>query len=116
MSIETADILDEAANVIERNGFYQGSFCNDGPKANTKVAADWACCTYGAINIAANGTHPRRISDGGEAAYKVLVKHLGISDNVGDTVADWSDDPDRTAEQVIAALRGAGQAERERAA
>jgi len=30
-------------------------------------------------------------------------------------VADWNDDEDRTADEVLAALRGAAQAERERA-
>jgi hypothetical protein len=115
MSIETADILDEAASVIERNGLHKGSFCNDGPGAKTKIPRDWACCPYGAINIAANGERPWQASDGGEAAYKALVKHLGISDGHGDTVADWSDHPDRTAEQVITALRSAAQAEREAA-
>jgi hypothetical protein len=116
MSTVTADILDRAADIIERNGLHKGSFCDDGPGAKAKIPQGWACCSYGAINIAANGERPWQASDGGEAAYRALVKHLGISDGHNDTVADWSDHPDRTVAEVIAALRGAAQVERERAA
>ena len=111
MSAETAAILDEAANVIRRNGLHQGSFCDDGPLRKTDDPLDFACCTY----LAANHEHPRRTSDRSEAAYGALVRHLGISDELGNTVADWNDAPDRTAEQVIAALEAAARAEREAA-
>jgi len=114
MSAETAAILDKAADVIERNGWYQGSYFNE---VAGRAPADCPVCTYGAIHIAAFG-EPTPVleteeSAMGEAnrAVNVLRKYLGIT-SVG---AVWNDASDRTAEQVITALRGAAQAERERA-
>lgn len=112
MSAETAAILDRAADVIERNGLHKGSFCAMGPDL-PKLLSNRACCARGAINFAANGENPQQTSDAGELAHDALCRHLGISGNVDQSVADWNDAPDRTAEQVIAALRGAARAERE---
>lgn len=108
MSAETAAILDEAANVIRRNGLHKGSFYDKGSSA-----PNWSCCTYGAINIASGGNSPQATNDAGKLAYAALTKFLGLSDGIGDCIADWSDHPDRTAEQVIAALEAAARAERE---
>lgn len=113
MSAETAAVLDEAANVIRRNGLHKGSFCDDGPTRNGNDPLKWACCTYGAINVASSGGHPRVTSDRGERAYYAVAKHLGLSDAVGNTLGDWNDVPERTVEEVLAALEGAARAERE---
>ena len=67
------------------------------------------------LNIASGADHPRLTSDQGEKAYEALARHLRLSYGCGhgNPVADWNDAEDRTAEQVIAALRSAAQAERE---
>lgn len=112
MSARTAAVLDEAANIIERNGLHKGSF---GANHGRNIGREQPCCAYGAINLAAGGDSPRRWSLTGEAAYDAVTRHLGLSDGPGDCLADWSDHPGRTAGEVVAALRGAARAEREAA-
>jgi len=114
MSAETAAILDRAADVIERNGLHKGSFCVMGQDL-PKALRNRACCARGAINLAANGSNPHSLSTIGEEAHTALCTYLDINGNVDQSVADWNDDEERTAADVIAALRGAAQAERERA-
>lgn len=107
MSIETAAILDEAANVIERNGWTQGFYYDlsvDLPPAECPV------CPLGAIGLAMGATNPKTDRAFGSPAEVALEQYLDIV-----TVADWNDDPERTVTEVIAALRGAARAEREAA-
>lgn len=108
MNTETADILDEAANVIERNGHCKGFYYDlsvDLPPAECPV------CPLGAINLAMGNPNPKTDRVFGSPAEVAMERYLDAA-----SVADWNDDPDRTAEQVIAALRGAARAEREHAA
>jgi len=115
MSAETAAILDKAADVIERNGLHKGTYAS-GALVGGGAFTDKCCCARGAINMAANGNNPWETSEASELAHDALCTYLGISGNVDQSVADWNDNEYRTAEQVITALRGAAQAERERAA
>lgn len=114
MSIETADVLDRAADIIERNGWWRKSYYDFGA-VGSKPKCELACCARGAINLAANGRTPDRLSNLGEDALHALERYLGISGEHPDSVADWNDEPGRTVEEVIAALRGAAKAEREAA-
>lgn len=107
-----ADILDSAADIIERNGWWQGYYYDLGTDLPKR---ERPCCARGAINLAANGRTPDRLSDVGQDALGVLERFLGISGDHPNSVADWNDDAGRTAEQVVAALRSAAAAERERA-
>lgn len=112
VSTQVADVLDEAANIIRRNGHHKGSFCDPNAKAPHR---DRACCAYGAVNLAANQRTPQKLSDIGDLAHDALCAHIGISGMEGDSLADWNDAAERTAAEVIAALEGAAAAERERA-
>jgi hypothetical protein len=110
MSIETADILDEAANVIERNGHHKGDYLDE---VEGKTPAGCPVDIYGAINVASFGQPVLTEDfDPGLAfpARRVMRKHLNTT-----ALGAWNDAPDRTAEQVITALRDAAQAEREAA-
>jgi hypothetical protein len=113
MSIETADILDEAANVIERNGHHKGDYYTD---EGGRAPAACPVCTYGAIHVAAFGEPVPTLdtidADGDAAteAIRSLRRHLNTT-----ALGAWNDAPDRTAEQVITTLRSAAQAEREAA-
>jgi len=118
MSVETAAILDEAANVIRRNGLHKGAMFTP---AGRKKVEDCPVCTWGALAIAVCGTPD--LPTNGELrkvmpVAQALAKHLGLG-TAGDdalwTIPDWNDNPDRTAEQVIAALESAARAEREAA-
>jgi hypothetical protein len=114
MSAETAAILDEAANVIRRNGLQKGSMY---APSGLKPASQCPVCTYGALAIAVCGTpllDTNRELRQLKAAADALTSFLGFDTAFTEwAVPDWNDKPDRTAEQVIAALEGAARAERE---
>jgi len=113
MSAETAAILDKAADVIERNGLHKEWYYDEDsgkPPAESPVDA------YGAINVATIGqpigpTGSHDITPSAHDARQALRRFV----NAAVSISVWNDSPDRTAEQVIGALRGAAQAERERA-
>lgn len=107
MSIETAAILDEAADIIERNGHCKGFYY----ETTVDLApAECPVCPLGAIGLAMGATNPKTDRAFGSPAEVALERYLDVA-----TVADWNDDPDRTVDEVIAALRGAARAEREAA-
>jgi hypothetical protein len=93
-----------AADVIERNGWHQGSFFVQDFR---KPPQDCAVCAGGALNIAIHGMpwgsglmkHVLRYND----AFTVLSAYV---DDPAGSVALWNDEPGRTAEEVTAALRG----------
>lgn len=108
-----ADVLDGAAAVIRRNGWHQGAFS---AFSSGRKLAERPVCAMGAINIVTCG-RPDQSGYGEEhtlssAAYSALERHLGIDHSAG----AWNDNPDRTVEEVLAALEGAARAERERGA
>lgn len=118
MSTETADILDEAANVIERNGWIQGDYVNQRQIEDGKGPGDCACCARGAINTAAGGSPYNDYLLVAIEASNAVETWLTNSGAIGETLSlvEWNDKDGRTADDVITALRGAAQAERERAA
>lgn len=115
MSTETADILDEAANVIKRNGLHKGDMY---APVGLKPASQCPVCTYGALAVAIHGTpllNLNRELRELKPAADALALHLGFGTELTEfAIPGWNDDMERTAEQVITALRGAAQAERER--
>lgn len=110
MSAETAAVLDEAANVIRRNGWHQGEYFR---AEEGKKPENCPVDITGAINIALHTGHPargegRRNRLGTWEVAAIVNNHLDVVD-----VSEWNDEPDRTAEEVIAALESAARAERE---
>jgi hypothetical protein len=121
--MSTADILDQAADVIEHVGWYQGFFHASHlpePEAGCPV------CVIGGMNVAAGRAPNQWEHDDTRAAMAALVKFLGLFVDDEDEFRDgeamvtavgrWNDTLDRTAVEVTAALRAAAQAERERLA
>lgn len=120
--MKTSNILDKAADEIERRGWHQGGFIsepNNGGMATCKV------CALGAIILAA-GERPSglilalrgRAVDAAATLAKHLAlqvdsdeifEHQGLIQAVGN---EWNDNAAQTAEQVIDALRDAAAAER----
>lgn len=87
-----ADLLDAAADRLERTGWRQhGMGGEQGPN-----------CAAGAL---AEETH------GKGAAYVEALEALGEGIAEG-WVTDWNDDPSQTAEGVVAKLRGTARIER----
>lgn len=103
--MSTADTLDEAADIIERNGWTQGDYHRpDG----SKPPRDWPVDTTGALNLALGADTPSHDIQPDSSAEVALMRYLGI-----EYVPGWNDAEGRTVEEVIAALRGAAAAERE---
>lgn len=112
MSAETAAILDEAANVIRRNGLHAGWYYDED---SGKPPAESPVDVYGAINIVATGDpigseSPHNGTAEAFAARSALRRQIGTP-----SASTWNDAPDRTAEDVIAALEAAARVEREAA-
>jgi hypothetical protein len=107
MSAKTAAVLDRAADIIERNGHCKGFYYD----ASVDLSpAECPVCPLGALALAMGATNPKTDRAFGSPAEIALERYLDIV-----SVADWNDAPDRTPAEVIAALRGAAQAEREAA-
>lgn len=96
------EILDKAADVIERNGWYQGDFCNSGRE--NVPPKECEVCVFGAILVAANREPTLGILVFQDPTARAFAAHLGFA---GDTnrVTRWNDDPTRTSVQVVHELR-----------
>jgi hypothetical protein len=84
---EVADVLDGAADIIERDGWCQGALERDG-----------AVCAIGALTMAMRPTVAR------DRAFAALARRLG-----GDSVARWNDAPERTKQEVLDLFRTSGR-------
>lgn len=90
---DTKALLD-AADYIEAHGLHKGSYREMGALERMPRV-----CAIGAIVMATD--------DGGarSSAGIRLAEFIGLSKDHG--IPDWNDAPERTADEVIAALRGA---------
>jgi hypothetical protein len=88
--MNTSEVRYKAADHIERFGHHKGDGFGEG---HTSVAP---ACTIGAITVASEcGVHP------GQAAIAAMVSFLGSG------IITWNDAPERTAAEVVEALRAA---------
>lgn len=107
--LEVATVLDDSADLIERDGWTQGAFED----------IDGCRCALGAIG-AATKCHPTfSPSHAFNAARDALAAAIGP--NVHETerqaaVVNWNDDMDRTVQQVTATMRQTATAIRHQAA
>ena len=108
-----AEVLDAAADRIERDGWYRGDFFADPPPffnvddiARILIATPKPCCVSGAL-IAETGYYETSFDS---AAETLLMQHLGL--RWIDELPRWNDAPGRTKEEVVAALRAAAAKER----
>ena len=92
--MQTSDVLNKAADHIQQYGHHKGAALGGGHWSTASA------CTIGAISIA--GTDA-----GGErntvelAALAAMICHLGTG------LVGWNDAPERTASEVVEALRAA---------
>lgn len=125
-----SEILDKAAGVIERNGWARGLWY----EAEVGVAPeDCKVCAGAAINIVldcapdfdhdnAGRMHTNASAKGvftalarrvDERVREDIATGFGLwTDNLVKAITRWNDEDGRTAEQVIAELRAAAEAER----
>lgn len=105
MSQEVADVLDRAADRIERCGLLKGKLWPDlWMNAWQAAEAEVPCCILGALSCEMVGTR----------VYYAAIVAVGRSAEVTE-VADitrWNDAPRCTQEEVVAVLRQAAENER----
>ena len=110
-----AEVLDAAADRIERDGWHQGDFFADQPSLPSFDESDIArvlkakpqpCCVMGALIAEADGD--MELAE--DRAGRLLELHLGLS--YISQVPQWNDEAGRTKEEVVAALRAAAAKER----
>jgi pyrimidine operon attenuation protein/uracil phosphoribosyltransferase len=99
-----ADLLDEAAAILEHDGWCQADLHNDLGQH----------CAAGAITLAAfradldhRGVYEQLTHDG--------IRALEVSLGGRVPVVDWNDTPGRTVQEVLDALRAAAKSERGKA-
>ena len=91
-------ILNAAADLIERTGWTQMYIAcdKDGDSCDPCSPAAVCFCLLGALDAQCSD------KEHWYSAHKLLLRRI-----IGPSVSLWNDDPDRTKEEVIAALRGA---------
>lgn len=105
--MNTSEILDKAADLIDERGLAKGWYCGPGG----------TLCARGAIYAAA-GYEPE--PDGSDHDWiagllrhdEVMRAEVLIDQVIGYVVSQWNDAPERTAAEVATALRGAAEAAR----
>ena len=100
---ETADVLDKAADILDRNGHHKG-YLYDEAKADDGLLLQ-ACPVdaVGAINIAVFGK-PRWPAQDHEGCQLAQAAVEALQETVGKPVPDWNDDETRTQDDVITNL------------
>jgi hypothetical protein len=98
MSDQVADVLDDAADLLERGGWIRGALEDRG-----------AHCALGALVVVDLENQHRYL------ARAALAKQVGLNpDRAGNWLANWNDDPLRTRQEVLDAFRAAAKQERMR--
>lgn len=114
--LTTADALEKAAILLESNGLFKGAYYDARQSVRRdRYAEDCRMCTMGAINTAVTG-NPDATPAWEESHGRVHELYAAVEQFLGvRSLADWNDAEERTQEEVVAALKGAAAAERERA-
>lgn len=130
--MKTSEILDKAADVIERNGWTKGKWYTPLEVSPEELSTENECavCAAAAINIALDYLPDYQHDDDfmdedAEKAFTVLAArvdhevrldvetgHPLFAHHLLDAVTSWNDRHDRTAEQVVAELRAAAASEK----
>lgn len=111
---QLAVVYRQAADVIRNNGHHQGGYL-DGARLLTRTRQTVPVDATGAVSLVLTGepVPPADLVDCPEL-YQDAVKFLGsrIHSTIADwdpeeRIADWNDQPERTADEVIAAFESA---------
>jgi hypothetical protein len=117
-------LLDGAVDVIGTRGFHQDSYRPRAAYDDPRLLGTCPLCVLAAISVAAGEDPAGGPSPVTLPAMVALAEHLEIDlspydtyhalrDAVVELVGAWNDAPERGRDDVIAALRGAAEAERE---
>lgn len=104
MSTEAAELLEKAAEILETDGWCQYSYANSAGEH----------CALGAMIKASGCEHPWQLW--GQRPFQEAVEAIAFHHPVSrrhpvfrDDVADWNDQNDRTAAEVIDAFKQAAK-------
>lgn len=104
MQMTPAEILDAAADHVEKVGWIQGSLY-DYSAENRETSR---CCAIGALEMASGvRVDPRLNYYAMYEARRILADHLGTDSQSG--IPNWNDDEERTQGEVVTALREAAK-------
>lgn len=119
--MKPSEVLDTAANIIVRDGWYQGAYYKEAEEATVaddlRAAGTAPCCQAGAIGRAVSGVawYPYTPSTSlteeqvlMEDAERFMIRYVRTTFGVSSPI-DWNDQPGTTAGQVVEALRGAAR-------
>lgn len=98
-----ADLLDKAADVIDRNGHHKG-YLYDEEQADSGLLVQ--CCrvdVVGAINVAVFGV-PRWPADNHPGSPLAQAAVLALQETVKKPVPGWNDETERVQDDVLIAL------------
>lgn len=100
---EIADVIDKAAEIIDRNGHHQG-YLYDETKADGGLLLQ-ACPvdTVGAINIAVFGK-PRWPAEDHPDCLLAQAAVEALQKTIGKPIVGWNDETERTQDDVITSL------------
>jgi hypothetical protein len=102
-AIEAADILEQAAAHLKRVGHHKG-FLYDEQQAKGSALEVCRVCAIGSILAAAYGK-PRYPADDTARAAVTDTAIDAMEETVGTPVPVWNDEPERTVDDVVTAMR-----------
>lgn len=106
----TVEVLNSAADLIERDGLHKGDYW-PGQRDGTPCQPGVPCCVHGALAVASGLTVLPVVFPPLPAA-NILRWNLRNQQGVWVVhLADWNDAEERTAEDVVTALRAAAEFE-----
>ena len=102
--MKISETLDKAADHIVEHGWHQGFYWPTVGHAlgEPEYVEGDPCCALGALSVV-EGVN---VYAGLTMAMGFLGQHLGMN---AMSIADWNDTPERTKDEVLAALRGAAK-------
>ncbi|MEU2510507.1 DUF6197 family protein [Streptomyces syringium] len=111
-----AAVFRRAAEVITRNGFYQGHYFDD-TQRSPRSPSELPVCTIGALRVAA-GTAPQPLTPTdvpsivaeAMAVLSARIESTIVDGDHEERIAQWSDTVGRTADEVVAEFLAAAEA------
>ena len=104
------ELRNRAADELESRSLCKGALARDADGFSLDFldgSRAAAFCTWGALSWAAHLVHPewdrRDLHSAADFIVGDILEELGV-----DSIGEWNDDPERTKEEVVAALRPKG--------
>jgi len=115
---DIAYTLTIAAAVVEANGLMKGGLYDTDAYEKGTPREQCRVCTVGAIHTAVAGTPVIGLSEDGDLQPNVILADMAraaLGHHIGYGVPAWNDNPERTAEDVVTAMRETAASLRETA-